>query len=84
MVLPPQSLGLSPIEQIWDIVKSQIEASQRATKQTILKKEKKKRSEQQVENVWQLDTPELALRYIATVRDGFKAVILAKGEYTRY
>ena len=75
MVWPPQSPDLNPIEQVWDFVKSRLEESNKVTKRTIWT---------ELEKAWRQVTPELAKKYISTMQDRCKAVILAKGGHTRY
>ncbi|KAI9562475.1 hypothetical protein GHT06_009908 [Daphnia sinensis] len=58
MILPPQSPDLNPIEQVWDFVKTRLEESDRVTKRTIWN---------ELQKAWQLVTPELVQRYIATM-----------------
>ena len=73
MIWPPQSPDLNPIEQVWDFVKSRLEESDRVTNRTIWS---------ELQKAWQLVTPELVQRYIGTMKDRFRAVILAKGCHT--
>ena len=73
MIWPPQSPDLNPIEQEWDFVKSRLEESDRVTNRTILS---------ELQKAWQLVTPELVQRYIGTMKDRCRAVILAKGGHT--
>ena len=75
MVWPPQSPDLNPIEQVWDFVKSRLEESNRVTVRTIW---------MELEKAWKMITPELIQRYISTMADRCRAVILAKGGHTRY
>lgn len=76
MVWPPQSTDLNPIEKVWDFVKSTIEESNRVNKRTIWI---------ELVNAWKLVTPKLFQRYIITIKDRYRAVILAKGgHHTRY
>ena len=75
MVWPPQSPDLNPIEQVWEFVKSRLEESNKVTKRTIWT---------ELEKAWRQVTPEHAKKYINTMKDRCKAVILAKGGHTRY
>jgi hypothetical protein len=75
MVWPPQSPDLNPIEQVWDFVKSRLEESNRVTVRTIW---------MELEKAWKMITPELIQRYISTMADRCRTVILVKGGHTRY
>lgn len=75
MIWPPQSPDLNPIEQVWDFVKSRLEESNKVTTKTIW---------QEVQKAWDMVTPDIIRRYLKTMKDRCRAVILAKGGHTRY
>lgn len=75
MVWPPQSPDLNPIEAIWDYVDVRLKKSSRTSKEHMWNN---------IQNVWN-NIPKTVLRkYIFSMKNRCKAVILAKGGHTSY
>lgn len=75
MVWPPQSPDLNPIEQVWDLLESKIDKTQKTSEQGLWRA---------MQQAWsQISIQELR-KYINTMPARCRAVISAKGGHTRY
>ena len=75
MVWPPQSPDLNPIEAIWDYVDVRVKKSIRTSKEHMWNN---------IQYVWN-NIPKSTLRkYIFSMKNRCKAVIMAKGGHTSY
>lgn len=72
---PPQSPDLSPIENLWHILKEEVRKHQHTSKEAL------KRA---VFQEWASLSPELCFRLVASMPKRIKAVIQAKGGSTKY
>jgi hypothetical protein len=71
---PPQSPDLSPIEQIWDYVKSKMDTTERSSKEVMWQK---------IQKEWNKIPKKVLRKYILSLKSRCAACLNAKG-YTKY
>jgi transposase len=72
---PPQSPDLSPIEQIWDYVKSKMDTTERSSKEVMWKK---------IQKEWNKIPKKVLRKYILSLKSRCAACLNAKGYHTKY
>lgn len=72
---PPQSQDLSPIENLWHILKERVRKHGTTSKQAL---------KQNVFEEWRATSPELCFKIVATMPKRVKAVIRARGGSIKY
>jgi transposase len=75
MVWPPQSPDLNPIEQVWDLLESKIDETQKTSEAGLWRS---------MEEAWKKISVDELRKYINTMPERCRAVICAKGGHTRY
>ncbi|EFX82090.1 hypothetical protein DAPPUDRAFT_101484 [Daphnia pulex] len=72
---PPQSPDLSPIEQIWDYVKSKMDTTERSSKEVMWQK---------IQKEWNKIPKKVLRKYILSLKSRCAACLNAKGYHTKY
>ncbi|EFX65815.1 hypothetical protein DAPPUDRAFT_65176, partial [Daphnia pulex] len=72
---PPQSPDLSPIEQIWDYVKSKMDTTERSSTEVMWKK---------IQKEWNKIPKKVLRKYILSLKSRCAACLNVKGYHTKY